>query len=275
MYVPLLLEFWFWTLTSSDVVSGWRPPTSGPAGSVSAVCPRHPPSGRKRDSPPDPDLTPDSPLQSHLHKHTDDNSLFTFNWLALMDSRTAHSVKHMQHKWDPKNSSYRVKPVDLAEDLLLAGLYFVPLSNSSASMTLFVCVFVNELPEVINSEDRIQAQVWPYMWFFRKTSRETHACPRILSASKWACVSVSVCTSACCYWVSLAGRLLALDQQPEATSHHLLKLWTSRRSDWRSTGTTGSTQKPQTLANTWAGVTVTIPLHQKLTFRQRATKSIG
>lgn len=70
--VPAILEFG-WTRTSSGVVSAWLPPTSGPAGSVSAVCPRHPPSERRRDSLPDPGLTPGSPLQNHLHTQAGDD----------------------------------------------------------------------------------------------------------------------------------------------------------------------------------------------------------
>lgn len=58
------------TLTSSGAVSAWQPLTSDPGGSASSVCPRRPPSGRRRGSLPDQDLIPDCLLQNHLHKQT-------------------------------------------------------------------------------------------------------------------------------------------------------------------------------------------------------------
>lgn len=91
--------------------------------------------------------------------------------------------------------------------------------------------------------------------------------------SKWTYVSVNVCTLAWCYWVSLTGGLLALDQNPKATLC-LFEASGQLTSDWRSMESTGSSQKPQTLANRWAGVTLTILLTKKLTFRQSANKKL-
>lgn len=127
-----------WTLTSSGVVSAWPPLTSAPAGSVSAVCPHHPPCGQKRGSPPDPDPTPDSPLQSRLQSQSNKlmivSHLFVIyftsynGFIMVVGAYTRVLIKLDSHKsnfahisvcprwnthiWDSKYTSYRIQAIN-------------------------------------------------------------------------------------------------------------------------------------------------------------------
>lgn len=109
--------------------------------------------------------------------------------------------------------------------------------------------------EVINSADRFQARVQVcFIPCFSKTTC-TAACMSVHFINIQT-ASVSVYTSACCYWVSLAGSLLALDQHPKATCR-CFEASGQQAPHLRSMEARGSKWKPQTLTNTWAGVTFT------------------
>lgn len=265
-----------WTLTSSGVVSAWPPLTSAPAGSVSAVCPHHPPCGQKRGSPPDPDPTPDSPLQSRLQSQSNKlmivSHLFVIyftsynGFIMVVGAYTRVLIKLDSHKsnfahisvcprwnthiWDSKYTSYRIQAINHPgssfivivnmiifppKDRLyihththLHGvlvclslfLYFTDPHLSEALHYLCVCVCEKAVGEVMNSENRIPAQLQVCFSACFSTTTCTLICmsPHFIDIQMDMCVCQFVYTAACCYWVSLAGCLLALDQHPEATS---------------------------------------------------------
>lgn len=83
-----------------------------------------------------------------------------------------------------------------------------------------VCVCEKAVSEVMNSENRIPAQLQVCFSACFSTTTCTLICmsPHFIDIQMDMCVRQFVYTAACCYWVSLAGCLLALDQHPEATS---------------------------------------------------------
>lgn len=123
-----------------------------------------------------------------------------------------------------------------------------------------VCVFVKK-PSVRSwtrrKEFRLSFKSVSLLAFLQPHVR-SYACPHILLTSKWTCVSVSLyiqqpvvigfhSQAACLLWINILRPHLA------SLKHHA-----SRPSEWRSMEATGSKLKPQTLPNTWAGLTFTI-----------------
>lgn len=139
--------------------------------------------------------------------------------------------------------------------LVCPYLFYYTDSNSSARMPLHVCVKALLWSQTQLTDSRLGFKSVSFLVSPRPHAL-LHACLCILSTSKWTCASVSVYTSACCYWVSLAGSLLALDQHPKATCR-CFEASGQQAPHLRSMEARGSKWKPQTLTNTWAGVTFT------------------
>lgn len=305
-----------WTLTSSGVVSAWPPLTSAPAGSVSAVCPHHPPCGQKRGSPPDPDPTPDSPLQSRLQSQSNKlmivSHLFVIyftsynGFIMVVGAYTRVLIKLDSHKsnfahisvcprwnthiWDSKYTSYRIQAINHpgSSFIVIVNMIIFPPKDRLYIHThthicmvylfaclcfcisliliylkhyiICVCVFVKK-PSVRSwtrrKEFRLSFKSVSLLAFLQPHVR-SYACPHILLTSKWTCVSVSLyiqqpvvigfhSQAACLLWINILRPHLA------SLKHHA-----SRPSEWRSMEATGSKLKPQTLPNTWAGLTFTI-----------------
>lgn len=83
-----------------------------------------------------------------------------------------------------------------------------------------VCVYEKAVSKVMNSENRIPAQLQVRFSACFSTTTCMLICmsPHFIHIQMDMCVCQCVYTAACCYWVSLAGCLPALDQHPVATS---------------------------------------------------------